>query len=100
MKRWKKHVAVAATCAPLLSFGSTVLAAPQELEDLDTTLGVWRVRNFLRLRPQTERSDYVIANNVRDALRRDPYVDRYDITVNVDDGKAQEPVGCRNNLLR
>lgn len=60
-------------------------AAEEEAED---TLGVWRVKNYLRVRPPVTRSDADIANDIRESLRRDPYVDRYDITVSVYNGKA------------
>ncbi|MFO7905483.1 MAG: BON domain-containing protein [Pirellulaceae bacterium] len=60
-------------------------AAEEEAQD---TLGVWRVKNYIRVRPSDARTDAAIANDVRDALRRDPYVDRYDIGVNVYNGKV------------
>jgi len=60
-------------------------AAEEEAED---TLGVWRVKNYLRVRPPAGRTDAEIAADVRDALGRDPYVDRYDIGVSVYNGKA------------
>lgn len=58
-----------------------------EEEALDV-LGIWRVKNYLRVRPAPQQSDTDIANEIRKALRRDPYVDRYDITVSVNNGKA------------
>jgi osmotically-inducible protein OsmY len=60
-------------------------AAESEARD---TLGVWRVKNYLRVRPAVARSDTEIANDVREALRRNPYVDRYDVAVSVYNGKA------------
>jgi osmotically-inducible protein OsmY len=59
--------------------------AEEEAEDI---LGVWRVKNFLRVRPALSRTDTEIAQDIRSALQRNPYVDRYDITVNVYNGKA------------
>jgi len=58
-------------------------AAEDEAQD---TLGVWRVKNFLRVRPESERTDLEIANDITDAFERDPYVDRYDIAVSVHNG--------------
>ncbi len=52
------------------------------------TTGVWRVRNLLSVRPEVTPADAVLAENVRDALRRDPYVDRFEITVMVINGKV------------
>jgi osmotically-inducible protein OsmY len=65
------------------------LEAKQAAEDeaLDV-LGVWRVKNHIRVRPVEERTDLEIANDIRGALRRAPYVDRYDIKVRVYNGKA------------
>jgi len=60
-------------------------AAEEEAQD---TLGVWRVKNYLQVRTPLSRTDTEIANDVRDALRRDPYVDRYDVSVSVYNGKA------------
>lgn len=57
-------------------------------EEAQNMLGVWRVKNYVRVRPAVERSDREIANDVRDALRRDPYVDRYEIGVKVYNGEA------------
>ena len=59
-------------------------AAEAEAED---TLGVWRVKNYVRVRPTVTRNDAEIANDIRDALRRNAYVDRYDITVSVYNGR-------------
>lgn len=51
-------------------------------------LGIRRVRNRLRVRPPLDRDDAAIAQDIRQALRRNPYVRRYDIAVRVDNGKA------------
>lgn len=45
--------------------------------------GIWRVRNYINVRPEPIYSDQEIADNVRSALQRDPLVDRYEITVSV-----------------
>jgi osmotically-inducible protein OsmY len=60
-------------------------AAEAEAQD---TLGIWRVRNYLRVRPSASRNDQEIAQDIRDALRRDPHVDRFAIDVSVYSGKA------------
>jgi osmotically-inducible protein OsmY len=60
-------------------------AAGKEAYD---TIGIWRVKNYLRVRPTISRTDTDTANDIRDALRRNPYVDRYDVTVNVYNSKA------------
>ncbi len=52
------------------------------------TLGVSIVMNRLKVRPMTERTDEQIENVVQKTLLRDPYVDRYEVGVNVVDGTA------------
>jgi osmotically-inducible protein OsmY len=60
-------------------------AADEEAEDI---LGVRRVKNFLRVRPALSRSDAEIAQDIRSTLHRNPYVEGYDIAINVRNGKA------------
>jgi osmotically-inducible protein OsmY len=57
-------------------------------EDAKNTTGVWRVKNYLRVRPVSGPSDAEIAVNVKNALLADPYVDRYEIGVSVVNGKV------------
>ena len=52
-------------------------------QDARNTTGVWRVKNYLKVRPADQRSDGQIAADVRAALLRDPFVDRMDIHVSV-----------------
>ncbi len=52
------------------------------------TVGVTTVTNRIKVRPLGDLSNTEIASNIRDALLRDPYVDRYEITVSVIDGTA------------
>ncbi len=56
--------------------------------DARNTVGVWKVENRLKVKPSTLLSDNKVARNVREALSRDPSVDRYEITVNVNNGVA------------
>ncbi len=55
-------------------------------EDARNTLGVARVVNRIKVRPVEDRSDKAIARDVRQTLRRDPYVERYEVDVSVVDG--------------
>lgn len=57
-------------------------------QDADNTLGVRRVKNYLRVQPATGLADSAIETNVKDALTRDIIVSRDDITVDVWDGTA------------
>jgi len=50
------------------------------------TVGVGLVSNYLKVRPAEERAEDVIEKDIRASFLRDPYVDRYEITVEVHDG--------------
>jgi osmotically-inducible protein OsmY len=51
------------------------------------TVGVVDVDNRIRIRPPMI-SDQAVADNIESALGRDPYIEKYDITVSVIDGVA------------
>lgn len=53
------------------------------------TRGVWRVKNHLKVRPQEVRTDSEIASEIREDLLMDPYVNRFEVDVSVDDGIAR-----------
>jgi osmotically-inducible protein OsmY len=57
-------------------------------QDARNTVGVSDVRNRLRVRSAVRSSDVQIAEDIREALLRDPYVDRFEITVTVVEGTA------------
>lgn len=50
------------------------------------TVGAISVRNHLKVRPELERSNEAIEEDVQEAFLRDPVVDRFDTTIVVDDG--------------
>lgn len=52
------------------------------------TVGVWRVRNHLKVKPESH-SDQDIATWIRDRLTHDPFTERYEVAVTVDDGTAR-----------
>lgn len=52
-------------------------------QNANNTIGVWRVKNHLRVRPMAMPDDMKIATDVRNALTRDPYVNRFDVDVDV-----------------
>lgn len=52
------------------------------------TVGVWRVKNRIKVRPAMEYSDATIEKRVEKALMRDPYVNRYDLGVSVLNGEV------------
>jgi len=77
------------------------LRAKQEAEDeaLDT-LGVWRVKNHLRVRPNVIRTDAEIAEDVRDILAMDVYVNRDEISVAVSNAQVYLTGDVATNFLR
>jgi len=56
-------------------------------QDARSVVGVWSVNNKIKVRPGTP-SDERIEDNVEAAMIRDPYVDRYELTVSVVDGEV------------
>lgn len=57
-------------------------------QDVENTVGVSYVENRLKVRLDTWPGDSEVADSIRDALLRDPYVERFEITVTVIDGTA------------
>jgi osmotically-inducible protein OsmY len=57
-------------------------------QDARNTAGVVRVRNYLRVRPEVERSNEEIERDIAHALLMDPFVNRFDITADVVDGEV------------
>lgn len=55
-------------------------------EDARNTVGVITVRNRVRIRTEAPVDDAIIESRVRDALRRDPYLEPYEVTVNARNG--------------
>jgi osmotically-inducible protein OsmY len=79
------------------------LAAKQAAEqDANNTVGVWRVRNQLKVRRLNQVSDEKIMEIVYKALSDDPYLDRRKINVGVRNAKVylQGEVGSRLERIR
>lgn len=57
-------------------------------QDALNTIGVLRVRNYLKVRPEKPQSNDEIAQNVQNSLARDPVVDQDKITVRVRNKKV------------
>ena len=55
-------------------------------EDARNTMGVWHVRNFIKVRPRDDLEDETIANNVEIMLALDPFLESKEIGVSVLDG--------------
>lgn len=57
-------------------------------EDARNTTGVGWVKNYIKVRPDTVKTDAEIAEDVRTALKRDAYTEQYDITLYVNNAKV------------
>jgi osmotically-inducible protein OsmY len=57
-------------------------------QNAQNTVGVERVRNYLKVQPNTERSDETMEKAIADAFLRDPIVNRFEINANVVDGEV------------
>jgi osmotically-inducible protein OsmY len=64
----------------------TLEARRAAAQDARNTVGVWRVRNLVAVRPPNIRPDEAIAEDVRRAIDVDPFLDRYEIDVEVENG--------------
>ncbi len=57
-------------------------------DDARNTDGIWRVDNYVQVRPPKHVSDQQLAENVRDRLQKNPYVDSDDIRVTAHHGRV------------
>ncbi|ERT06146.1 BON domain protein [Lyngbya aestuarii BL J] len=55
-------------------------------QDARNTTGVWRVESNINVQPQTELTDNEIVEKIITRLQRDPYVNRQEIGVTVEEG--------------
>ncbi|MFW6332531.1 MAG: BON domain-containing protein [Thermodesulfobacteriota bacterium] len=56
--------------------------------DAQNTVGVWRVKNFLRVRPDRIGEDDTLENRIQKALKRSPDLHRFDVVADVKNAKA------------
>jgi len=81
---------------PMVSAGAVTLrgsvnnlkAARAAAQDARNTVGVRKVDNRIKVRPKAAVSDQKIEERLRRALRRNPYVDKHEISVEVINGVA------------
>jgi osmotically-inducible protein OsmY len=85
---FKPEVNVDGGIVTLTGTVDSVAAKRAAEEDAANTAGVWRVRNYLRVRPPDEVKDAELAVRANRALGRNPYLDRHEVTVSVRDGEA------------
>ncbi|MBD3384096.1 BON domain-containing protein [candidate division KSB1 bacterium] len=57
-------------------------------KDAENTIGVWRVKNRIRVRPADQPQDETITEEIKEAVARDPYLQRENIDVFVMNGKV------------
>lgn len=57
-------------------------------QDARNVVGVWTVKNHLKVRPDKMPTDNEITKNIQDVLLWDPYIERYDITVVSENGEV------------
>ena len=57
-------------------------------QDARNVVGVWRVKNNLKVRPKVVPPDEELETRVADALSESPYINRYDVDVDVSSGWA------------
>ncbi|MFP4053475.1 MAG: BON domain-containing protein [Phycisphaerae bacterium] len=79
---------VAGSVVTLRGKVDNMLAKEAAAQVARNTVGVNTVINRIKIRSDKDMSDSEIAANVRKALKRDPYVDRYEITTAVVNGTA------------
>lgn len=81
---------------PIVSYGYVTLrgtvdnlkASRAAAMDARNTFGVRRVTNRIKIRPEGQIANEVLADRVRSALLRDPFVNRFDCVVNALNGKV------------
>ncbi|MBD3287862.1 BON domain-containing protein, partial [candidate division KSB1 bacterium] len=50
-------------------------------QDALNTVGVWRVKNHLKVRPDLEVADKEISKKIREAIKSDIYIEQYDVAI-------------------
>lgn len=66
----------------------TVVARIAAERDANETVGVRRVYNYLKVRPGTVVPDSELVTRISDALRLNPYTDRYDVKIESRNGRV------------
>lgn len=82
------HVEVADGVTTLSGLVGSLKAKSAAEEDAESTVGVWRVKNYLKVWPAAQPTDEVIAERVKDAFSRDPYLSLREIALSVKNGKV------------
>ena len=80
------EVAVTGGVVTLTGVVDNLQAKKAAEQDAGNTIGVWQVKNYLKVRPIEPLDDLEIAQNVRQALLWSPDVDRHQIVVSCHNG--------------
>lgn len=86
VKAFHPQVTVVSGMVTLTGFVDNLMAKKAAEHDAMNTMGVWRVKNFLKVRLHNPPLDRQITQEVKGILVRDPYVDRYGIDVSTING--------------
>ena len=65
-----------------------LMARKAAAKDAKNTMGVWRVKNFLKVRPDVLLDDDIIESGIKSALATDPIIEMYKLDAMVINGKA------------
>ena len=82
------HAEVTDGVATLSGVVGSLKAKNAAEEDAESTVGVWRVKNYLRVRPAARPTDEIVAQRVEQAFSRDPYLNPREIAISVRNGKV------------
>lgn len=80
------EVSAASGIATLRGAVESLGAKRAAAETARNTVGVWRVRNLIKVRPDGPPADATIESRVRNALQRDPYIEPYGVESSVTNG--------------
>ncbi|MBA3965818.1 MAG: BON domain-containing protein [Nitrospirales bacterium] len=82
------HVRVVAGTAVLTGIVNNTAAKHAAEETTRNTVGIWRVRNFIKVRPTVRMPDNDLEQRVREAFTQHPILDRYELKITARNGKV------------
>lgn len=88
VRSYRVEVGVEDGVATLTGIVDNLKARRAARQDVENTVGVFSVVNLIKVRAPEGRADRAVETDVKSALLRSPSVDRYEISVAVDDGVA------------
>ncbi len=79
-------VTVESGTATLTGIVDNLAAKKAAEQDARNTMGVWRVKNYLKVRPRSVPPNEELEKRVRDQLAMDPFVNLYDVHIDAENG--------------